>query len=278
MSDSGKWPNEKTVNVLPALCEQLRQRDPVRPGAWRLLEGDRPVGLVLMEGGRVCWALSQGLEQRLTDLLVEQQGLARSLVETIYRDCRERRLTLAEGFVARGALSRQAFERVMMQHTAEAFRGLARLRPTDAQWLPHRRGGYEPSVSFAVGRVLAHAVCLSSGVDAEALERELAAGVGERDWAVAFGRESSLPLGVVGEPPGGVDELLDLGRWAHGAFGTATQAGLSPRALTASMSGGTLMAAEQCERIVVTWSQEPTALARFFSRHARGNNGYLRPK
>ena len=58
-----------------------RLADPPAPatGAWRVRTGDGHEGVVLMEGGRVCWA-NHSLSGRLTDEIERRYGVDLSLI------------------------------------------------------------------------------------------------------------------------------------------------------------------------------------------------------
>lgn len=158
-------------------------------------------GALLVERGRVCWAMSQRYALRLTDLLVaEQASLSHSELEEVVAMCRRDRLPLGETLVTRGVVSLPVLQRALLRHTCEAFMCLLRDDASPWTWLAHSGYGYSPMLTFSVTEVFtgAHAVERPAlAALAQARLREVVHAE-QRGFAVARHSRSWIPIAQIG--------------------------------------------------------------------------------
>ena len=113
-------------------------------------------GALLVEHGRVCWAMSQRYKLRLTDILVdEQDSLTHEELDAVFEVCRRDHLPLGETLVARGMVSLPVLHRALLRHTCEALDCLLRSEPLPWAWVAHSGYGYHPMLTFSAAEVLA---------------------------------------------------------------------------------------------------------------------------
>jgi len=118
-------------------------------------------GALLVERGRVCWALSARYPWRLTDILVaEQATLSRAQLDEVFALCRRDQLPLGETLVERGLVSLPVLHRALLRHTCEALDCLLRDDASPWSWIEHSGHGYHPLLTFSPAEVLAgvHAI------------------------------------------------------------------------------------------------------------------------
>ena len=85
--------------TLMSLIHRVEQTDAGTGALICQASGDQ-LATVLLEEGRICWAVASGMRRRLTDLLLEgNDRLDRKSLESIYRDCRGRNVPLGEELV-----------------------------------------------------------------------------------------------------------------------------------------------------------------------------------
>ncbi|HET9627396.1 MAG TPA: hypothetical protein VFP84_38825, partial [Kofleriaceae bacterium] len=107
-------------------------------------------GALLVERGRVCWAMSQRYKIFLTDILVEEQDtLSLDQLNELFATCRRDRLPLGETLVARGLVSLPILHRALLRHTCEALDCLIRDEAAPWSWVEHAGYGYHPMLTFS---------------------------------------------------------------------------------------------------------------------------------
>jgi len=111
--------------------------------------GDR-LATVLLEEGRICWAVASGMRRRLTDLLLETapRPLERNELERIYRDCKGRNVPLGEELVRLGVVPPSGLRDALAQHTSEAIVRVGEADAVTFGWVAHRAPGYSPKFTF----------------------------------------------------------------------------------------------------------------------------------
>ncbi len=116
-------------------------------------EGDPDAGMIMAEGGRVCWASSPHSSRRLSDLLLEHSGISRSQIERVFQFCRRTKKPLGEHMVSLGILTRDQLREALLAHTTAALltlgQGLQKgeVVPTPFQRSPER--SYNPMFTFS---------------------------------------------------------------------------------------------------------------------------------
>lgn len=144
------------ITSIIEILDRIDHLDEGATGALVYRAGGREIGAILIEKSRICWALSRGLGERLTDLLVERAGafLDRPLLEELVTDCRARKQPLGEALVERGLVSSAGLREALLQHSLEALASLAGTRGQPV-FLPHKRDTYDPQFSFSTAEMLA---------------------------------------------------------------------------------------------------------------------------
>lgn len=141
-------------------------------GALLIGARERPLGTILVESNRICWAAAAGMSRRLRDILRNLCGVAISErnLDAIYARCRLERQPLGEALVASGLVSPERMREAIKQHTIESLLALdAALtssvwRDTPSwpmSWVEHAGHGYNPRYTFGAAEILASAGGLS---------------------------------------------------------------------------------------------------------------------
>jgi len=238
-----------------------------RSGAWRFGEPDRRSGAVLVDHGRICWAIAPGT-RRLTDVLAERHRIDRGALEAIYRRCQARGAPLGQSLVEDGVVSAEELRGTLLEQTAEAVVVLA---PTEVapSWVPHRGGGYAPQFTFSLAEIAARAAALGLGVDPSERAAALADRLRGGGWGAAFvGRSPPLPVAVVGEETD-LGAVLAVGRWAERMISAWARTGKSAGLATARTGSGTAVAWLDVDGINAAVCDDATTISRLLARHAR---------
>jgi hypothetical protein len=190
------------------------------------------VGVVLVEGGRICWAAASGLARRLTELLAAVSRTDAFTMEGHYRACKELGVPLGEHLVGRGIVSADQLRGALLQHTAESLAHLAR-GAMRAFWRPRMRHGYSARFTFGSAELLARVFALQFATSLEAIDSELDACFPEGKWAAAFARPEAcaapVPVSVRGAFPASATVLRRVGAWAASSLDVAAAlSGASP--------------------------------------------------
>ena len=227
-------------------------------------------GVVLIQEGSICWAVSNTMRQRLTDLLLTRaSGLNRFDLEKVYRDCRGSGKPLGEELVRREIVDEEGLRWALKRHNAEALAHLAHSR-APGEWSPHRRQGYDPRFVFSTGEIMATVGTLRyprhAGEAMAELRRALAGG----SFGVSFVRdpECSSPQPVASMGGGlSVSELRSLGNWALSLFDIGEAFDSRPRIIAGTWSGGGFSVAWRYgELFYVGACKNQRVLARIFAR------------
>jgi len=163
------------ADAFSRLLRHIAENSTSRNGAWTLRSGGRDLAVVLIEGGRICWAAAPGGQRRLTDILVERCGIEREEIERVCTECRASGAPIGEALVKRGGLPPAALQSALLEHTAGVLLELAQQASIEASWQPHKGRGYDPRYTFSFGQLLLHGTRRRSTTDLAALERRLAA-------------------------------------------------------------------------------------------------------
>ncbi len=232
-----------TYARLQAVMKAVESLPSDTSGALLVGAGDRPVGTILVESNRVCWAAAAGMSRRLRDLLRRRCGasISESMLDAIYARCRLERQPLGEALVATGLVSTEDMRATIKQHTVESLVTLdaALLRATNdavrdwpMTWVAHAGCGYNPAYTFSVTEILVAAGALSQDeMTAELVADHLQMLAGEGVAAIAFYGAGDLagdPVLVASSTSVAmpVRELIELATWADAALAAST--GFSP--------------------------------------------------
>lgn len=125
-------------------------------GALVLRRGDgSAVGAVLVENGRVCWAVCNDCSRRLSNILVEQApNLTTSLLAELVAECRRDQVPLGETLLARGLISQEVLRCALLLHTCLSLDHLMRAESASWSWTPHSKQSYSPMLTFSAVEVL----------------------------------------------------------------------------------------------------------------------------
>lgn len=259
--------SEENLDRLVAFLTELEGL-PRESGAY-LFEGD---GMVLVEDGRVCWAVADDAERTLTMLLVER-GVDGETLRTLYRECKEEGRPLGETLVARGLVSADAFRTALLEHTAEAVYRLATsARRGRGEWVPHKKKRYDATFTFGPLDLLFCAGRRHVPEEAEEGWATLRWYLGEEGMGIAFlsrrGAMPLLPLAAMGGVNLRMEDLVRIAAWAPRALAEAGDVDLcmvywADRSGLATWRRGRLLFVADCPT--------PSALAWIAGRHRRAD-------
>jgi hypothetical protein len=232
--------------VLP-LIEGIESLSTSSTGAFVFGSPGRPVGTILIEQGRICWAAAAKLGYRLTDIL-------RSLV-------------------ANGLLSSDGLRDALRQHTAEAILCLSQ-GGEEPSWVSHRRQRYDARFTFSPAEVLASAGAACLPELAEHARREVLATLRPESSAVAFtwvGLSAALfPICEVRSQALSARETVELGLWATRMLELPLMHRSVPKLVVTFGAKGDALVAWISEGIVyVVICQNPSSLAHVLGKRAR---------
>lgn len=113
------------------------------------------IGAMLVERGRVCWAVCNDCPNRLTDLLVaESESLTNEQVSALVAECRRDHRPLGETLLTRGLISQPVLHRALLRHTCESLDHLLREEVVPWSWVDHAHSGYDPLLTFSPIEIL----------------------------------------------------------------------------------------------------------------------------
>jgi hypothetical protein len=84
-------------------------------------------GMIMAEGGRVCWASSPRSPHRLSDILMSISGISKAQIEKVFQFCRKTGQPLGEHMVSLGILTREQLREALLQHSTAALLRLGHL-------------------------------------------------------------------------------------------------------------------------------------------------------
>jgi hypothetical protein len=198
---------------LCSLFDVINASSPEGAGALHFGDGPRG-GVVLFDGGRVCWAAVPGAGRRLTDLVCAQASVSRRDIESAYSECRQRGLPLGELLVERKLLDAGALRALLLRQTSENLVAIAD-RDAEPIWVPHRGAGYQPRFTFTLPEVAASTTAAGLAIDVAGPGAELDAIVAGHGMGAAFDVDIDgrpLPFAVTGDVET-YGEVRALGDW-----------------------------------------------------------------
>ena len=206
--------------ALLRLCEKLERLPANAVGALTFADADgQAAGSVLVQSGRVCWAVAAGAPRTLSDRLLGLPGAPRRrTLEEVFQACRADGKPLGEALVDRGLVTRETLRVALREHTAAAIRAIAGLERMP-RWAP-RATAYDPEFSFDPVELLVTAAEAYVAADALATAREAVRAHADVTTSIAAfacdSDEPGLPIALAGSVAG-VDRLRSLGRWCRAA-------------------------------------------------------------
>lgn len=158
-------------------------------------------GALLVEHGRVCWAMSERYPHRLTDILVaEQDSLSRAELHAVVAMCTREHRPFGETLIARGLISLPVLHRALLRHTCEALDYLVRDDASPWSWVAHAGFGYHPMLTFSPAEVITGVRAIANPALAARARARLGAVVraGQRGFAMERVDGAKLPLAQIG--------------------------------------------------------------------------------
>jgi hypothetical protein len=230
--------------LLASAVEVLECVEALPPGSTGVL-GFEDEGVILVDGGRICWALARDMRERLTDILCTdpERPIARGLIEDIFRRSKESGTPLGESLVASGLVSEAGLRAALSRHNAEAIACLAQARTRPTRFSMHARGGYDPRFAFGTTELLAAMSNPSHRARAARASRHLDDVKVEDAVGVAFVRdvEAAGPAVIAVDRgcPLRVAETLEIGGWVNGLFDVTVVFDSKTALISASWCGTT---------------------------------------
>jgi hypothetical protein len=181
-------------------------------------------GIVLVQSRCVCWAAAPGMQQRLTELLCLEANppLERDFFVDLFRRCKDRGTSLADGLLATGRVSPGGLWAALFSHTAEAIAHLAQSGARPDDFVPHARARYDARFMFSTGQILARLGARRAPELAASAQDVLDATLVPETSGWAFTRDGGTGVPVLvavsGAPPLAVTEILEASLWASGVF------------------------------------------------------------
>ncbi len=186
-------------------------------------------GALLVEHGRVCWAMSRRYPRRLTDILADEQStVSPAQLDEVFAMCRREHRPLGETLIERGMVSLPILHRALLRHTCEALACLVCDEAAPWSWVAHSGYGYHPMLTFSPAEVLAG---VRAVIDPTLAARTLArltevVQPGLRGFAIERGSGARLPLAQIGCDSIDLTTLTDLAAQADEVMAVAAAAEL----------------------------------------------------
>lgn len=220
----------------------------------------KPVGSVLVDRGRVCWAFgpTPSLDRFISNV-VDHSPLSAAALRSLLVRCRSQRLPLWDTLLNEQALSDAILRDAVKDHCVDAFMQIDAAKPTERQWKPRAplRARYGLPMIELVSEVATRRVPDAAAAVCQEVEKLAARGVS----AMAF---------VDGLPycPKGLSlswtEVMELYGWATGFLEAAKAAVHNGRALITRSDQGFVLLAPR-DRVLYLALGEPQLLGRAVS-------------
>lgn len=136
-------------------CERLAALPQQATGVLVLGAPEAPVGRVLFERGRVCWAAAHSMSKRLTDLLCHQHSppIEAERVQRAYEECVKHRKIFGEHLVETGVVTEDGLRRALRQHIAESM-ALLSDPALPSSWFGREQQLYDARFTFSTGELI----------------------------------------------------------------------------------------------------------------------------
>jgi len=199
------------------LLDRIEHVDEAATGALVFGPAARPVGTVLVEDGRICWAVTAGMNRRLTDLLRAQTSppLSAEAIQQVYQKCRNDDVPLGEALVVSGLVTPDGLRAALREHTAEAIGHLSELPTVACAWNPHKNRRYDARYTFSPAEILIALESRNQPGLTETIQEDLEQVMAPGSLGFCFARATPYPmlLAAVGAERLGAREIAGLGRW-----------------------------------------------------------------
>ncbi|MDH5493127.1 MAG: hypothetical protein OEY14_14325 [Myxococcales bacterium] len=265
----------QATEVLRVL-RQIHQLGENATGALMLGRAGRAEGSVLVENGRLCWAVAAGMRRRMSDLIREEAGDAAEpgWLEAHYRRCREQNRPFGEALVEEGLVSAAGLRKALSRHTSESIAKICSQAELRMEWMPHRNRRYDARFTFEPWRVLVAVGSLVFPEESAKAEQDLKRIVPSRGFALAFVREPGIsrpfPVAVAGQLPSEEADPLAVGGWATSILDLVRAVDPDGRIVAASTPAGPSLVAWGCARTVtVAICMDTVTMARLLGRESR---------
>jgi hypothetical protein len=242
------------------LLESVEELEPASAGAFLLGEERQVSGMMFVQQGSVCWAVSERMRGRLTDLLLgdEPTSEERDRVEALYRDCKQQGRPLGEALVEVGIVSSEGLRRALLQHTCEAIVALGRTLRTAARWVDHDAGSYDATFTFPATEIYVGLAAVQRSAAAQAAEAELARATPAGCPAAAFVRDGGgSPIVTRDCEALGVRDLHELGRWTADTVDIADAVNPTPKAVAVSAQPASIVMWSRGELLLTALCRNP---------------------
>ena len=217
--------------MIDEVLHALEQVPSAASGALVRARGDGTMaGALLVEHGRVCWAMSQRSPRRLTDILVaEQDSLSRAELDAVVALCTREHRPFGETLLERGLVSRSVLHRALLRHTCEALDCLVRDDAWPWAWVAHNGFGYHPMLTFSPAEVITGVRAIAHPVLAARAAARLAQVVrgDQRGFAIERVTGARLPLAQIGCEGIDLAVLGDLAIQADEVMAVASTVGVT---------------------------------------------------
>jgi hypothetical protein len=190
-----------------------------------LMVGSDSDGVILVEAGRVCWAVAARMQGRMSDLLRSQADppLDGAALDRVFARCRAEGRPLGETLVADGLVTEEGLRAVLLQHTTEALVQISASDLSLVRWVEHRQRRYDARFTFSPVELLVHAAAVSAPVVAGRAAARLAWIVESGGSGAAFARFDGVTrrraVAQVGCDRLGIRGVSELGEWMRNALG-----------------------------------------------------------
>jgi hypothetical protein len=182
------------------------------------------LGVILVESKKICWAATDAMRSRLTDILCHQHTppLERQAVEDVYRDCKKRHQPFAAALIASGLVTETGLRSALFKHNAEAILYLARAKAFRPEFVTHARETFDPKFAFSCAEILAAIGAYDDPVRAGHAQAELEATLVAESSGAAFVRSAvsigSLVIAVQQDVNLPAVGLVEVCNWTTGVF------------------------------------------------------------
>lgn len=266
----------KPAAALP-LLERIERLPEDATGALILRTGADNHGIVLIERGRICWAVASDMKRRLVDLLRHQASPALSMasLESVYNDCRSLNKPLGERLVESGLITERGLWRALRQHNAEAIAVIGSRMPAhEVEFQHHKHHRYDARFTYSTTEVLVTlgALCDPSAATLARIELKRCVPEGGRGAAYARDRDGAgiLPVGEIGTADVSSEAFMDMGAWATSTLDVATAVASDVRAITGTTpEGQSIVAWSESKIIYMVLCPTLSSYARLVSNLAR---------
>ena len=206
--------------------------------------------MVLIEQGRICWAVASSMKRRLIDLLRHQAepALTKASIESVYNDCRALNKPLGECLVESGLITERGLRRALRQHNSEAIAVIAaQMLSKEPLFQHHKHHRYDARFTYSTTEVLATLGALGDPAAATLARIELKRCVPEGGRGAAYTRDRDgagiIVIGELGTGDVSSEALMDMGAWATSTLDVAAAVTDEVRAVTGTTPEGQEIAA-----------------------------------